>query len=134
MVAVYALFPQQSLSLPLSNLSGLQPRPPPTQFSLHSPQLFSSVSALTSLAFAANSFLSASLRKSISPQYFYVMINSVQPCISWSNWGQWSLCLAPCGFDRVTRSRSCINGEVGDFGCLGEPQESRVCYTQVKTV
>ena len=43
----------------------------------------------------------------------------------------WSTCSVPCGFGRSRRSRACINGGVGEVGCLGEDDDIRGCFEGV---
>ena len=51
--------------------------------------------------------------------------------MAWAQWSTWSDCPVSCGYGRVTRFRGCINGEVGDLGCLGEDIDARGCYERV---
>lgn len=48
-------------------------------------------------------------------------------CPVWGYWTEWSECGVTCGTSKVTRSRSCINGDPGETGCIGKPNDIKVC-------
>ena len=48
-------------------------------------------------------------------------------CPVWGFWTEWSECGVTCGTSQVTRTRECINGNVGDLGCEGKAEEAKVC-------
>ena len=55
----------------------------------------------------------------------------IQECPFWSFWTLWGECSAPCNGGVQSRSRLCINGEPGDEGCLGTPEEEEYCNPEV---
>lgn len=55
----------------------------------------------------------------------------LKDCAYWSEWEEFSFCSASCGGGLQTRERICINGEPGDAGCLGAPEEKVSCNMMV---
>ena len=47
--------------------------------------------------------------------------------VVWQQWGNWSQCSATCGRGSRTRTRLCLNGSVGDAGCMGSTSETIDC-------
>jgi len=45
----------------------------------------------------------------------------------WNEWTSWSKCTITCGIGNERRSRKCIGGTAGSTGCLGQPEENRIC-------
>uniref|UniRef100_UPI00193A61B8 uncharacterized protein LOC120335429 n=1 Tax=Styela clava TaxID=7725 RepID=UPI00193A61B8 len=50
-----------------------------------------------------------------------------QPCPAWSSWSNYTECSEPCGGGLRRRSRTCISGEIGDFGCQGAAVQQNFC-------
>ena len=44
-------------------------------------------------------------------------------CPYWAEWLLWSNCDLPCGSGVLKRTRGCVNGEIGQFGCSAVRQE-----------
>lgn len=51
----------------------------------------------------------------------------VPPCGSWSQWGKFSKCSVTCGSGTNERKRTCVNGVVGQPGCIGDDSETQTC-------
>ena len=49
----------------------------------------------------------------------------------WDGWTAWSECSRTCGEGVQTHMRSCLFGEQGEQGCLGDAFESRSCTVKV---
>ena len=54
----------------------------------------------------------------------------VQSCPIWTNWSEWSSCSASCGGGEQSRERECVLPK-GVSGCIGDPEETRVCNPDV---
>ncbi|XP_078487990.1 semaphorin-5B-like [Ciona intestinalis] len=48
-------------------------------------------------------------------------------CPFFNNWSSWSDCSVSCGGGQQSTSRSCVNGNIGDVGCIGDGVLSRTC-------
>ena len=49
----------------------------------------------------------------------------------WDQWSDWSECDVTCGGGATSRSRNCLNGDVGEIGCdIGETYETAICESQ----
>ena len=46
---------------------------------------------------------------------------------AWQSWGKWSSCSVTCGTGVFTRTRKCLNGNVGDPGCIESATETSAC-------
>jgi len=57
----------------------------------------------------------------------------LQLCPVFSIWTSWGDCSATCGRGTRTKSRSCLNGEVGQVGCIGILVYEGVCVSGVST-
>jgi len=57
----------------------------------------------------------------------------LQLCPAFSSWSSWGDCSATCGRGTRTKSRSCLNGEVGQVGCIGTLVYEGVCVSGVST-
>ena len=55
----------------------------------------------------------------------------MQPCPAWSGWGSWGDCSQTCGGGTFRRQRICMNGNVGDPGCIGSIFDEGRCNEQV---
>ncbi|XP_078487952.1 uncharacterized protein LOC100179634 isoform X3 [Ciona intestinalis] len=55
---------------------------------------------------------------------------NIQQCPEWSEWYPWQQCSVTCGVGQQTRTRECINGNVGGKGCMGPQQDSNFCNEQ----
>uniref|UniRef100_H2Y3E3 Hemicentin-1 n=1 Tax=Ciona intestinalis TaxID=7719 RepID=H2Y3E3_CIOIN len=55
---------------------------------------------------------------------------NTQNCEYWSFWSEWSPCTSSCGNGVSSRTRECINGEIGESGCIGQPSEVEACNTE----
>ena len=54
-----------------------------------------------------------------------------QRCPKWNDWSEWSQCDRTCGNGEQTRQRYCLNGNVGDIGCIGAVVEIKQCENLV---
>lgn len=52
-------------------------------------------------------------------------------CPHLSHWSSWSSCSASCGQGSQSRKRICVNGELGQVGCLGAVEETVPCTVKV---
>jgi len=59
-----------------------------------------------------------------------IRICNTQLCPGFSMWSEWSACSVTCGEGEESRSRTCLNGNAGSFGCEGPLNEKRVCRNQ----
>ena len=50
----------------------------------------------------------------------------------WSTWSYWGGCTVSCGGGSQTRDRVCINGDIGQVGCIGGFIEDEPCNIEVK--
>jgi len=53
-----------------------------------------------------------------------------RPCPAWTLWSDWSACTASCGGGVQTSFRTCVGGNQGEDGCLGNDKKSQVCADQ----
>ncbi|CAK8676046.1 unnamed protein product [Clavelina lepadiformis] len=51
-------------------------------------------------------------------------------CSTWGDWSSWTSCSVSCDDGILSRSRQCINGSIGDGGCLGNSVENSTCNTK----
>lgn len=56
---------------------------------------------------------------------------NLQPCPEWGSWSNYTRCTTTCGGGLRTRSRLCINGEPGDYGCHGPVVVQSICNGKV---
>jgi len=62
---------------------------------------------------------------------FAYRVDFFQACPFWSPWSEYSSCTVTCGGGSQARSRQCINGEIGEVGCLGDSVEDALCNSDV---
>lgn len=48
-------------------------------------------------------------------------------CPEWTPWSAFTACSVSCGDGFRTRVRDCRNGNIGDDGCIGEPEDTVEC-------
>ena len=65
----------------------------------------------------------------------YTALSVFQVCSNarFSEWSQWEDCSESCGGGIHMRRRTCLNGEIGNPGCVGNSEETGLCNSQVKT-
>ena len=51
----------------------------------------------------------------------------------WSQWSMWGACSSSCGGGLQRRERDCVNGVVGDAGCIGAMMQNVTCNLQVRS-
>ena len=53
-----------------------------------------------------------------------------QPCPAWSVWAEWGECSQSCDGGFVSRSRTCVNGNQGMMGCMGDAFQTQPCVNR----
>uniref|UniRef100_H2YHQ1 Uncharacterized protein n=1 Tax=Ciona savignyi TaxID=51511 RepID=H2YHQ1_CIOSA len=52
-----------------------------------------------------------------------------QICAYWSGWSGYNQCSSSCGVGVRTRTRRCLGGTIGSFGCTGDSSQAISCNT-----
>ena len=58
----------------------------------------------------------------------------LQRCPRFQPWSLWSSCSVSCGRGVITRARTCIDGTVGNVGCIGDTEEEGECIEGVRAL
>ena len=65
--------------------------------------------------------------------FLFVYPKFFQECPYFTAWSLWNKCSVTCRRGTRSHPRTCIKGNIGDFGCEGVRNETSVCSVNVST-